>query len=304
MPHFRNPLVPKTLERWQERDLVFERVAFQGRHGQAIPGLLAFSELARTRPLPVLLCMPGSPNVKEDLLFQTGLMRTWADRGFFVLSIDRPYHGNRPGKAVDRVEQKGLLSVWGESLYDLMRAIDYAEWRGEADATRLGMLGLSMGGMEALWLAAIDERVDVVVSVAGHLAWDPLFASGAWREIFQGHPLTAKLSTVKAGEVQARRAFFEQEPGMEAVDARSVVPLMAPRPLLLMVGEQDPIMPVAATRSVFHAALPFYERQPDQLKLSVRAGIGHNFTRDMQAQALEWFIAWLGDPLNPAASDD
>ena len=61
----------------------------------------------------LLLCMPGTPNVKEDLLNGLNIMRPWADRGFFVISIDRPYHGQREGNLEQNILEKGMVRVWG-----------------------------------------------------------------------------------------------------------------------------------------------------------------------------------------------
>ena len=109
---------------------------------------MSWSELPRARPLPVLLLMPGSPNRKEDLLRPRALLPLWAQAGFlFVLTIDRPYHGERPGDPAAAIRAKGLPRVLGEYVLDLQRALDYAAARPEADAGRIGMMGLSMGGM-------------------------------------------------------------------------------------------------------------------------------------------------------------
>ena len=62
VPHFRNTLDPQLIDSWNRRNLVFEKVRFQGRYGDWIPALICYSELARFRPLPSLLCMPGSTN--------------------------------------------------------------------------------------------------------------------------------------------------------------------------------------------------------------------------------------------------
>ena len=164
-----SPLRAEVDTTWRRRDAVVERVRFHGYHGEPIPALVSYSELARTRPLPVLLLMPGSPNRKEDLLQPRALLPLWAQAGFFVLTIDRPYHGERPGDPAEAIRDKGLPRVLGEYVFDLERALDYAEGRPEADSDRIGMMGLSMGGLEALLLAAVDQRVDCVVSVAGQL---------------------------------------------------------------------------------------------------------------------------------------
>lgn len=304
MPYFRNALDPHIEQTWKERDIAFERVSFQGRFGERIPALIAFSELAYAQPLPVLLCMPGSPNVKEDLLNRTGILRDWADRGFFTISIDRPYHGERGGDLADALEKRGLVSVWGESLYDLIRAIDYAESRSEADADRLGMLGLSMGGIEALWLAALDERVDVVVSVAGHLVWEEIFASDAWKWIFRGLDLRQEMVRKGAQGPAVRRAFFAAHPGLQEVDAGQVVGFVSPRPLMLIVGEDDPYIPLSAARKLYGVAEPLYASDPNRLLLREYEQVGHSFSRDMQRDALAWFTRWLVHPPEQGDSVD
>jgi alpha-beta hydrolase superfamily lysophospholipase len=47
---------------------------------------------------------------------------------------------------------------------DLIAAIDYLESRPEADTTRLGVVGHSMGGASAILAAPIDPRIRVLVS--------------------------------------------------------------------------------------------------------------------------------------------
>lgn len=300
VPHFRNPLESELTSEWTRRDLVFERVRFQGRYGEWIPALVVYSKLARSRPLPVVLCMPGSPNVKEDLLRPIDLLPRWADQGFFVLSIDRPYHGEREGDLNQALRTKGLVRVWGEFIYDLMRAVDYVETRPEADAGRLGMLGLSMGGMEALLLGALDERVDAVVSVAGHLAWRDIFASGAWKTIFRGMELRHRLVRIGAEGSDAHKSFSTAYPTLDIVDAVKVAPLLAPRPLLLVIGTDDPYIPTEAAHSTFRAAQAAYGPVGalDRLELWQVEAAGHSFTKPMQERALAWFSRWLKDPKN------
>lgn len=295
VPHFRNPLEPQLVESWQRRDLVFERVRFQGRYGDWIPALVCYSELARFRPSPAILCMPGTPNSKEDLLQPVDLLPRWADQGFFVVSIDRPYHGERSGDLGVAIQEKGLLRVWGESIYDLMRALDYIQSRPEADGERIGMLGLSMGGMEALLLSALDDRVKGVVSVAGQLVWEEIFRHDHWKWIFRGLELRHQLVGADISGDQALKAFREAYPGLEQVDASVVAARLAPRPLLLMIGEEDPFIPLKAARKVYQVARSAYESKGrvDHLQLRVVSGVGHSFSTKMQEWALEWFARWL-----------
>jgi len=270
-------------------------VRFQGRRDDEIPALICYSEMARVRPLPVVLCMPGSPNRKEDLLQPLDLLPRLAEQGFFAISIDRPYHGARTGTADAVLRAQGLAKVWGESVYDLMRTLDYVEGRAEADASRTGMLGLSMGAMEALLMAALDSRISVVVSVSGQLTWREVFSTNSWQLIFQGMDLTHRLRRDGISGQRARSAFLEANPGLATLDASLVAPLIAPKPMLLMTGRDDPFITPAAARHTYTAARPAYEdlEQEDCLELWLEEDLGHAFSSAMQKRALDWFIRWL-----------
>ena len=295
IPHFLNELQPRVDSTWTRRDLVFERVRFQGRYGDWIPALACYSELGRTRPLPAILCMPGSPNRKEDLLRPLDLLPTWAEAGFYVLSIDRPYHGEREGDLASAIHTKGLAKVWGEYVYDLMRALDYLETAPEVDPARIGMLGLSMGGMEALLVAALDDRVKVVVSVAGQLSWPEIFVAGTWKQVFPGLALRNELVRSEVDGEQAIAAFRSKYPELATMNAAKVAPMIAPRPLLLMIGEEDPLIPLAAAQHTLEAARVEYRRldRESQVELRVEPSVGHSFPPEMRIDALEWFGRWL-----------
>lgn len=56
----------------------------------------------------------------------------------------------------------------GMLTWDLMRGIDYLEERGEWDLSNISCLGFSGGGMQAMWLSALDDRVKLTV-ISGYL---------------------------------------------------------------------------------------------------------------------------------------
>lgn len=60
------------------------------------------------------------------------------------------------------------IPVAGMLTWDLMRLLDYVALRGEWDSTHVSCLGFSGGGMQTLWLSALDERVSLAV-ISGYL---------------------------------------------------------------------------------------------------------------------------------------
>lgn len=60
------------------------------------------------------------------------------------------------------------IPVAGMLAWDLMRAVDYLMERGEWDRDAVGCLGFSGGGMQTLWLSAMDERIRLAV-ISGYM---------------------------------------------------------------------------------------------------------------------------------------
>jgi len=109
-------------------------------------------------------------------------------------------------------------TVAGMWTWDLMRLIDYAQTRPECDAERIGCAGLSGGGLQTLYLSALDERVrcavvsgyfygvkDSLLDLSGNCACN--YVPGLW--------LLADMGDLGA--------------------------LIAPRPLLIETGDRDPL---------------------------------------------------------------
>ena len=77
------------------------------------------------------------------------------DSGYGVLATDARGHGDSGGQGMD-------LGWYGE--LDIRAAIDSLAERAEVDPRRVGVVGLSMGGEEAIGAAGVDDRVRAVVA--------------------------------------------------------------------------------------------------------------------------------------------
>ena len=114
---------------------------------------------------------------------------------------------------------------WGDS--DIDAAVGWLTAQPDVTGARIGLLGMSMGGEEAIGAAASNEAVKTVVAEGRALAW---INGPAW------------LPTDLDGYIQ--RAMLEIQTAVtdvltdapRPVSLRAALAAMAPRPVLLIAG--------------------------------------------------------------------
>ncbi len=90
-----------------------------------------------------------------------------AQRGYIVLAPDYPGFGDL--KDYDFNSDR-YVSGTMKGIVNHMRCVDFLAQRPEVDAARIGVIGHSLGGHNALFLSAFDERLQVTVTSCG---WTP-----------------------------------------------------------------------------------------------------------------------------------
>lgn len=98
-----------------------------------------------------VLVRHGAGSTHEGALAQASVL---AEQGYGVLLMDARGHGESTGRAMD-------FGWWGDA--DIAAGLDHLTTRPDVDPDRIGVLGLSMGGEEAIG-AATDPRVRAVVA--------------------------------------------------------------------------------------------------------------------------------------------
>src|SRR5439155_1323006 len=140
---------------------------------ERVPALLVKPATATGR-LPAVIVLHGTGGTKDR-------MQDWltdlAKRGIIGVAIDARYHGDRAGGAKGKeAYEQAILRAWRakpgvpqehpfyyDTVWDLWRTVDVLRDRPDVDPVRIGMLGVSMGGIETWLAAAADERVAVAV---------------------------------------------------------------------------------------------------------------------------------------------
>src|SRR5438046_10625969 len=144
------PLDPQLRPAGTARGLSATHLTFAADAEERVPGIVIRSEKSAGRR-PAVIVLHGTGDSKEGML---DLASELAARGFVALSIDGRYHGERTKSGYDdailRAYETGTEHPFlYDTVWDVLRLSDYLDTRADVDPKRIGVLGLSKGGMAA-----------------------------------------------------------------------------------------------------------------------------------------------------------
>lgn len=193
-------------------------------------------------------------------------------------SMDDVKHLNQQCRAKETTLVKALtfagLTWPGIVVWDDMRTIDYLVTRPEVDATRIGCLGISMGGYRTTYLAALDERIKAACIVG--------FMSSV-RPMIKAHVDT--------------HSWVHFLPGLHrGLDLPDVASLAAPRALMVQQCSQDRLFPPEGMKEAVTKIGAVYEKGGVKEQFAGRFyEAPHEFTKAMQDEAFAWLDRHLGN---------
>jgi pimeloyl-ACP methyl ester carboxylesterase len=154
--------------------------------------------------------------------------------------------------------------------------------------------------METYLAAAADPRIAAAVPVIGVQSFAWALEHDAWQarvETILGAVAGAARDSRAPLDGDFVRQFYDRVvPGIYSeFDGPAMLPLMAPRPLLVINGDSDPLTPIEGVRQSAAAAERAYRAAgaSGRFQLLVQPDAGHEFTPAAQRAAVEWLTKWL-----------
>jgi fermentation-respiration switch protein FrsA (DUF1100 family) len=237
-----------------------------------LPGEVYFPETT-SKPCPALsLChgIPsGQPGSSDDTGYP-GLAEKFCAAGFITLIFS--FRG--AGKAQGNLDMLG----WTR---DLKAAIDYLSSMDEVDKSRLCLLGSSAGAAVSVYVAANDPRVSSLVTFACPAEFS--FLTDKQRaEATIDH--FRSIGVIRDADFPP--SLDDWLAGFGAVSPLKWINKISPRPLLLIHGDKDDLVPIEHARRL-------YEKAGEPKKLVIIPGAGHRLRLEHKAvnAALDWLMA-------------
>jgi dienelactone hydrolase len=274
---------------------------------QRVPGvLIKRGELSGRSP--VVIALHGTGGNKEGM---RSVCRKLADRGFIAVAIDGRYHGQRTRSGSGSAEyQDAIVRAWRDgrehpfyydTVWDVTRLLDYLETRTDVDPKRIGLIGISKGGIETYLAAAADERIAVAVPCIGvqsfHWALEHNNWQGRIATIQGAFDRIAKDAGVSAPDSEFVQKFYDRiVPGIYSeFDGPKMLPLIAPRPLLVINSDSDKNTPLPGVQECIAAARLAYraDNAADHFAAIIQENTGHQVKSESERAAINWLGRWL-----------
>jgi uncharacterized protein len=287
-----------------------EKINFYS-EGDKLSGVLYLPDSDQGKPFPGIVQGPGFLGLK-DAKHYIMMFEKLCEAGYACLCFDYRGWGDSEGK-----ERGWVMPKW--QVEDIRNAITYMQTRSEIDPNRIATYGSGgTGGGNAVYVAAIDERVKCAVSYLGvsngrdwlhcmrrEYEWVDylkrleedrkrrvLTGAGdivsARDEIMVATP-ERKATTIKkeveskipdAMPLQCAEAILEYSP-------EDVVHKISPRGVLFIAVENDAVTPEEQSFRLYEKA-----REPKKLVLyrqTTHYGIYNDYFDDVAANVVDWY---------------
>ncbi len=281
-PLRRVPLATKMVEEVQVGKLLRKKITYQSDPDGRVPAYVFFPQQKDGKKSPAILCLhqttkagkgePAGMQGNADLKYGLEL----AERGYITIMPDYPSFGEHTFDFQRSTFASGTM----KAIWDNIRAVDFLETLPEVDADRLGVVGHSLGGHNAMFTAAFEPRLKVIVSSCGFTT-------------FRKDDMPSWTGPVYMPRIASE---FGNDAKKVPFDFQEIVAAFAPRAFMACAAEKDDDFDVSGVRDVLAAGLPIYRLHGASERLVGFYPPGkHAFPPEARARAYAFFDRFLKD---------
>lgn len=251
----RCPLEVKVVDERPYDGMVLRRITYQSAPGERVPAYLLFRPGSARGPALLALHQTVAIGKDEPVGLGANPNRRYgvepARRGFVVLASDYPTFGEHHWELGGRWSSGSMKAIW-----DNIRGVDLLQALPEVDPERIGVIGHSLGGHNALFTAAFDQRLRAAVSSCGFTAFK--------------HYYGGDLKGWTSDRYMPRIRTEFPTPDRMPFDFDGVIAAIAPRGCLAISPLHDANFEVEGVREVIAACRPVYRLLGSSDALQVR----------------------------------
>jgi dienelactone hydrolase len=202
-----------------------------------------------------------------------------AQRGYIVIAPDYVSFGDATDHDFDRDDyESGTM----KAIVDDMRCVDYLQSRPDVDPARIGSIGHSLGGHNAVFHAVFDVRVKAIVSSCG---WTP------FHDYYGGLKLQ---NWAQARYMPFVTSRFANDPNRMPFDFYELIAALAPRAFFSCSPLHDGNFDYRGVKKAVREARPVFNLLGAPLALQARyPDCGHDFPNPQRREAYAFLDAAL-----------
>ena len=268
--------------RFEQTELIETRHGYRLRkyRYEIVPGFLSTAILYEPEQLhgrvPAILNLTGHEALGNLTEYEQKRCINFAKEGILALSLGWPGLGElgQPENDHDFAGQLDLVGSNSLGFFYLIvrRGLDFLAALPNTDQARIGVTGLSGGGWQTVMISSLDERVNVMVEVAG-------------------------IGSLESNLTRPTDSSHIEEDAtdlMMGFDYPFLVAMRAPRPTLLIHNEQDDCCFLAPLVKpyIYEQILPFFKLYNSENALQWYGNTDpgtHNYQLDNRQQAYAFF---------------
>ncbi|MEM3659169.1 MAG: alpha/beta hydrolase [Thermoproteota archaeon] len=250
-----------------------EAPVFVNVSGERIHGVIHIPEVT---PAPtVVFCHGFTGNRIEAHRLFVRAARKMSMKGFVAVRFDFRGSGESEGEFENMTVSSEII--------DLNTVLSFLCERSEVDCDKIGLVGLSLGGAVSILTAARNQKVKAVCTWSSPAEFR-IISDGVKAFGMDLKKILEKGYLDLPSGYRVGRDFFTDILKHDILDSCSKI---SPRPLLIIHGLEDSVIPVE------HAHM-LYERAGEPKKLIIIDGADHTFSRrDWEDRVIEITTEWF-----------